>query len=189
MSAMSVKKGFYQLYRLRQVRKYFNRNTFECLVHAFVTSHIDYGNAMLFGLPDVTIKKLQRLQHAAARLILNRNWRDSATEMLKELHWLPIRYRILYKLSLLVFKCINNIGPAYLRELLISKKAPRSLRSAKLSLLEIPRVRTETFGKRAFEYAAPHTWNSLPLNIRHSKDITSFKKAIKTYFFEQAFNL
>ena len=124
------KKGFYQLYRLRQVRKYFNRNTFEGLVHAFVTSHIDYGNAMLFGLPDVTIKKLERLQHAAARLILNRSWRDSAKEMLKELHWLPVRYRILYKLSLLVFKCMNNIGPAYLKELLISKKAPRTLRSA-----------------------------------------------------------
>ena len=181
------KKGFYQLYRLRQVRKYFNRNTFEGLVHAFVTSHIDYGNAMLFGLPDVTIKKLERLQHAAARLILNRSWRDSATEMLKELHWLPIRYRILYKLSLLVFKCMNNIGPAYLKELLISKKAPRTLRSAELSLLVIPRVRTETFGKRAFEYAAPRTWNALPLHIRQSKDITIFKKVLKTHFFEQAF--
>ena len=78
------KKVFYQLHRLRQVRKYFNRNTFECLVHTFMTSHIDYGNAMLFGLPDVTIKKLQRLQHATARLILNRSWRDSDTEMLKE---------------------------------------------------------------------------------------------------------
>ena len=107
--------------------------------------------------------------------------------MLKELHWLPIRYRILYKLSLLVFKCMNNIGLAYLKELLISKKAPRTLRSAELSLLGIPRVRTETFGKRAFEYAAPRTWNALPLHIRQSKDITIFKKALKTHFFEQAF--
>ena len=83
-----------------------------------MTSHIDYDSAMLFGLPDVTIKRLQRLQHAAARLILNRCQRDSATEILKELHWLPIRYRVLYKLSLLMFKCMNNIGPAYLKELL-----------------------------------------------------------------------
>ena len=142
---------------------------------------------MLFGLPDVTIKKLERPQHAAARLILNRNWRDSATEMLRELHWLPIRYRILYKLSLLVYKCMNNIGPAYLKELLTSKTAPRTLRSAELSLLGIPRVETETLGKRAFEYAAPCTWNSLPFHIRQSKDITSFKRALKTNFFEQAF--
>ena len=63
------------------------------------------------------------------------------TEMLKELHWLPIRYRILYKLSFLVFKCMNNIGLAYLKELLINKKAPRTLRSAELCLLGIPRVR------------------------------------------------
>lgn len=54
-------------------------------------------------------------------------------------------------------------GPAYLKELLIIKKSPRALRSAELSLLEIPRVFTETFDKRTFEYAAPHTWNSLHL--------------------------
>ena len=61
---------------------------------------------------------------------------------------------------------MKNIGPTYLKELLINKKAPRTLRSADLSLLGISRVRTETIGKRAFEYAAPHTWNSLPLHIR-----------------------
>ena len=103
--------------------------------------------------------------------------------MLKELHWLPIRYRILYKLSLLVFKCVNNIGQVYLKELLIRKKAPRTLRLAELSLPEIPRVRTETFGKSfAFGYATPYTWNSLPLHIRQSKDITIFKKAVKLIF-------
>ena len=79
---------------------------------------------------------------------------------------------------------MKNIGPAYLKELLINKKAPRTLRSAELSLLEIPRVRTETFGKRAFEYAAPHTWNSLPLHSRQSKGITIFKKARKNSFFQ-----
>ena len=67
-------------------------------------------------MPDITnFKKLQTLQRAAARLILNRSWRDSAAGMLKELHWLPIRYRVMHKLSLLVFQCMNNIGPAYLK--------------------------------------------------------------------------
>ena len=84
---------------------------------------------------------------------------------------------------------MNNIGSAYLKELLISKKAPRTLRSAELSQLAIPRVRTETFGKRAFEYAAPHTWNSLPIHIRQSNDMTIFKKALRTHFFEQSFQL
>ncbi len=95
----------------------------------------------------------------------------------------------MYKLSLLVFnKCMNNMGPAYLKELLISKKAPRTLRSAELILLGSPRVRTETFGKKAVEYAVPRTWNSLPLHIRHSQDLTSFKKTfVKTHSFEQAF--
>ena len=83
---------------------------------------------------------------------------------------------------------MNNIGPADLKELLISKKAPRTLHSAKLLLLEIPRVRTETFGKRTFPYAAPHTWNSFSLHFRQSTTIYIFKKAVKKHFFEQAFN-
>ena len=70
----------------------------------------------------------------------------------------------------------------------MSKKTLRALRSAELSLLEIQRVRTETFGKRAFEYVAAHTWNSLPLHIRRSEHITIFKKAVKTHFFKQVFN-
>ena len=78
----NVCKGFYQLYRLQ----YFNCNTFGAIAHAFVRPHIDYENAILFGLPDVTIKNLQRLQHAAVGMILNRSWRESAAEMLKELH-------------------------------------------------------------------------------------------------------
>ena len=74
-----------------------------------------------------------------------------------------------------------------LGESLISKKAPRTLQSMELSLLGKPRVKTETFGKRSFEYAAPQTWNTLPLHIRQSKDITIFKKVLKTNFFGQAF--
>ena len=183
------KKGFYQICRLKQIRKYFNKETTERLVHSFITSHIDYGNSLLFGLPETTIHKLQRLQNAAARLILQRDRYASVTDMFKQLHWLPVKIRIKFKMALFVFKCLNGVGPSYLSELLVKKPITRNLRSsADDKLLLIPRVRTESFGKQSFKYAAPSVWNSLPQQIRNSQSTDIFKKRLKTHFYFVAFS-
>ena len=182
------KKGFYQLYRLKQIRNYFDKGAIERLVHSFITSHIDYGNSLLFGLPNSSILKLQRLQNAAARLILRRNSYASVTDMFKELHWLPVNFRIKFKVALLVFKCVNDVGPSYLSDILVKKPLTRTLRSsADGLLLLVPRVKTESFGKRSFQYAAPSVWNSLPLSVRNSQSIDIFKKTLKTHFYGLAF--
>ena len=181
------KKGFYQIYRLRQIRCYFDRSMIERLVHAFITSHIDYANALLFGLPETTIQPLQRLQNAAARLVLMRSKRASATEMLKDLHWLPVRYRIKFKIALLVYKCLHGSGPQYLCELLTERPCTRILRSSSQRLLLVPRIGRETFGKRSFCYAAPTVWNELPTDVRSSQSVEIFKKGLKTYLFGLAF--
>ena len=184
------KKGFYQIYRLKQIRKYFNKETTERLVHSFIT-FITYWlrNSLLFGLPETTIHKLQRLQNAAARLILQRDRYASVTNMFKQLHWLPVKMRIKFKMALLVFKCLNGVGPSYLSELLVKKPITRNLRSsADDNLLLIPRVRTESFGKRSFKYAAPSVWNSLPQQIRNSQSTDIFKKRLKTHFYFVAFS-
>ena len=181
--------GFYKLYMLKQIRKYFNRDAIESLVLSFITCHIDYGNAMMYGLPDTSIQKLQRLQNAAARLIMQKSRRDSISGILKNLHWLPVRYRINYKLCLLVYKCLNGTGPAYLKDLLTVPTKSRNLRSSADPLkLEIPRVKTETFGKRAFKFAAPTTWNEVPYRIRDSASLPIFKSKLKTFYFNLAFN-
>jgi hypothetical protein len=181
------KKGFYQIYRLRQIRCYFDRNTVERLVHSFITSHIDYANALLYGLPQSTIQPLQRLQNAAARLVLRRPKWASATEMLKDLHWLPVKHRITFKVALLVYKCLHGSGPQYLCELLKNRPNNRILRSSNERLLLVPRMRTESFGKRSFYYAAPSVWNELPMDVRSSQSVEIFKKRLKTYLFGLAF--
>ena len=181
------KKGFFQLYRLRNLRRCVDQKTLNTLVHAFVTSHLDYGNSMFYQLPDIQIRRLQLLQNAAARFVTGKKKFDSAKECLKQLHWLPIRARIDFKIALLVFKYKLGILPSYLSELIKDKSCQKTLRSSNKDLLSMPRVKT-SFGMRAFTYAAPAVWNNLPEDLKSIRSLDTFKRKLKTHLFRNAFN-
>ena len=183
------KAAFYHLHNLNKIRKYLNQETTEKLIHAFVTSRIDYCNALLYGLPKNLLHKLQRVQNAAARLVFREPKFCRITPLLFNLHWLPIRHRIHFKIILVAFKAIHNLAPQYITNLVTVK--PRSsynLRSSNELLLMPPSVKTyTTLGDRAFSASAPKLWNSLPLYLRNITNINIFKKNLKTYLFNQAF--
>ena len=80
------------------------------VLHAFVTSRIDYCNGLLYGLPDREIGKLQRVQNATARLLTSCKKYDHITPVLRKLHWLPVKYRINFKILLLTFKALHGIA-------------------------------------------------------------------------------
>ncbi len=90
----------------------------EKLVHAFMTSRLDYCNALLGGCPASSINKLQVVQNAAARVLTRSRKYDHITPILQSLHWLPIKYHISYKILLLTYKALNGLAPAYLTSLL-----------------------------------------------------------------------
>ena len=113
---------------------------------------------------------------------------DHISPTLKSLHWLPVKQRIEFKISVLVYKCLNGLAPQYLCKLLHFYAKDRDLRSADdKTLLEMPQSRTK-FGERAFCYYAPKIWNSLPKDIRSSKSIDTFKKKVKTHLFSLAYH-
>ena len=90
----------------------------------------------LYGLPDSHIAKLQRIQNSAARLVTRTCFHDHITPVLQKLHWLPVRYRIMYKILILTYKCIHGLAPLYLQELIQEYKPTRNLRSSsKLNLI------------------------------------------------------
>ena len=100
------------------------------MVHAFIIGHIDYCNSLLFGVPSVYLLKLQRLQNAAARLISNVPRYTHITLVLCSLHWLPVKFRIDFKILLFTFKAIYGHAPGYLIDLIAIKEQPRyNLRS------------------------------------------------------------
>ena len=125
-----------------------------------------------------------------ACLVLRRSKTDSATACLRDLHWLPVKYRIHYKILTLTYKSYHGIGPGYLQQMIVKHQAKHEgLRSAQhQDLLVIPLTRSKTFGNRSFAVAAPLLWNALPNNIRTCSDLLTFKKNLKTYLFNQAFN-
>ena len=168
-----------------RIRKFISYDACERLIHAFVSSRLDCGNAVLYGLPDVQIDRMQHILHTAARILTLLPPRSHISATMQQLHWLPVRRRIEYKILLLTFKALNGLAPEYLCDLLQRHVPVRSLRSSNANYLVTPKVNTETFGKRAFSFAAPFLWNNLPNEVRAISDINEFKSEIKTFLFRK----
>ena len=163
------------------------------LVHSSVLFFIDYCNAAYGSLTEANIRKLQKAQNDAVRFVFGiydfKAKRQSVTPLLKKLHFLPVRYRIKYKISLLTFKCLNNLAPQYLSSLLEVRKPNR--RASRLDddyyLLNQPIKPQFKRTEGAFSHAAPQIWNNLPYHLRCINDVVVFKKQLKSYYFQIAF--
>ena len=129
------------------------------------------------NLMEENLYKMQKVQNAAARLILGKQKRDSAKEALEELHWLNIKSRIVFKILLLVYKMLTGKCP-----MIVELKYKESDKASDLFMLETEVFKTK-YGKRLFAYNGPRLWNALSLGIRAQVNIDSFKGQLKTYLF------
>ena len=152
-----------------------------------MTSRLDYSNALLCGVNNTVINRLQRVQNAAARVITKTKKHEHITPILRTLHWLPVKFRIDYKIILYTFKILNGLTAEYLQELVNLYQPARSLRSQSSMLLCVPRARTRTYGNKRFDVAAASLWNTLPVTLRCSSSLACFKRELKTFLFRQAY--
>ena len=181
---------FFQLRRLRSIRHSLSRHALLTLVHAFISSRLDFCNSVLYGVSAYLLDRLQSILNAAARLILNVSKYDHISDAMRnELHWLPIAQRINFKICLLVRNCLAGTGPLYLSEfcnLVSSEAGRRHLRSAARSDLVEPRHRLERYGRRGFSVAGPHLWNLLPPDVRnYETGLDTFKKRLKAFLMQR----
>ena len=158
------------------------------LVHALVTSRLDYCNSLLYGLPDVLLKRVQRVQNIAARMVTRCPKMSHIKPILRDLHWLPVCSRIRFKILLLTFRCANGLAPAYLVDLIKPYKPSRELRSSSQDLLTLPKTKKKTIGQRSFSFAAAHEWNNLPFYLKTATTVEQFKLSLKTYLFKQSYD-
>jgi hypothetical protein len=181
-----VRACTYHLRALRHIRHVLPDDVAKQIGCSMVCAKLDYCNALLHGAPAAAIDKLQRVQNQLARIVTSSGRREAAMPILQSLHWLPVRQRIDYKLALITYKARTTSTPAYLASLLQLNDTGRVLRSSAAPTLFVPRTRTE-FGKRAFSVSAPLIWNSLPVAVRTSDSVSSFKRRLKTHLFSLAF--
>ena len=117
-------KAFCGQYNIRQIRKFLTVKSTKTLIHAFVSSQVDYCNTLLFGLPKYQLDCLQKVQNAVGRVIFQITKFGHISPALIDLHWFPVSFRVQFKLLLFVLKSLHNQSPSYINDLLSLKPAP-----------------------------------------------------------------
>ena len=134
-----MNSAFYHLH-IRCIRKYLSLDSLLALIHAFIASRLDFCNGLLHRLPKSQIVKLQRVQNAAARLAINIGKYSHVTQALQDVHWLPVRACIHFKILILVFKAIHGLAAPYISDLIsVKPKSSHNVRSNNSLLLEPPK--------------------------------------------------
>ena len=163
------------------------------LIHALISTRLDYCNSVLYNLLKSSILRLQRIPNQAVRILTRTPRRDHITEVLIDLHWLKIKERIVYKILIFTFKAfIDRTAPLYLYELIEQQKSTTNTRLAgDAFLLKLPppsRNCADTFFARSFLYGAPYEWNKPDERVRRLTDFNMFKSEIKTLLFLRYFD-
>jgi len=180
--------AFFHLRNIAKIRNFLSKNDAEKLIHAFVTSRLDYCNALLSGYPDKALNKLQLVLNTAARILTRTKKFDHITPVLASLHWLPVKARADFKVLLLTYKALHGLAPTYLSDLVLPYIPTRTLRSQDAGLLIVPRISKQTAGGRAFSYRAQFLWNGLPTHVRDANSVSTFKSLLKTHLFSGSYD-
>ena len=176
--------AFFHLHNITKIRLILSKTDAEKLIHTFVTSRLDYCNSLLLGCPNKSIKTLQLIQNAAARVLTGTRKRDHISPVLASLHWLPVQFRIEFKILLLTYKALHGQAPSYLKELIVPHYPTRTLCSLNAGLLVVPIVSKSRTGARAFSYQAPL---QLPVVVREADTLSTFKSRLK-FLFDKAYS-
>ena len=155
---------FYHIRDLRRIRLFISLSVAKTIATALVTSRLDYCNSLLYNTANKDIAKLQRVQNCLARVVTRSRFSRSVL-LLKSLHWLPVHYRIIFKICTIAYQALSSTQPAYLNSMLTPARNSRQLCSTSSNPLYIPRVKTNA-RTRAFSVAASTVWNSLPVSVK-----------------------
>uniref|UniRef100_A0A8C6LXF7 Reverse transcriptase domain-containing protein n=1 Tax=Nothobranchius furzeri TaxID=105023 RepID=A0A8C6LXF7_NOTFU len=173
----TVKSCFYQLRGISKLKHTLSVRLLKSVVHTFITSRLDYSNSCLYGISKAALSRLQLVQNSAARFLTGAGRRQHISPLLKSLHWLPVQFRINFKILLLTYKSLNHQAPPYLCELVHYYNPLRALRSEDKLLLAVPNARLKSRGERAFSVCAPKLWNALPLLVRQTPTVAFLNHA------------
>ncbi len=181
--AKTARSCRFALHNIRKIRPFLTEHAAQLLVQDLVVSRLDYCNALLAGLPANTIKPLQMIQNAAARLVFNepKRTQKNVTPLFISLHWLPVAARIKFKTLMLAYRTTTGSALSYFHSLLRIYIPSRSLRSASERCLVVPSQRGSKSLSRTFSFTIPGWWNNLPTPMLDPCQYSSKKKNLSLY--------
>ncbi|KAK2161424.1 hypothetical protein NP493_1585g00016 [Ridgeia piscesae] len=165
---------FYHIRDLRRIRRFLSLSVAKTIATALVSSRLDYCNSLLYNTANKDIARLQRVQNCLARVVTRSPRFSSSVPLLKSLHWLPVHYRIIFKICTISYQALASKQPTYLNSMLTPARNSRELRSTSSNPLYKPPGFKTKAGTRAFSVAAPTLWNSLPVSVKSEGNIVSF---------------
>lgn len=173
VSKLSAKIGL-----LRKLRDIVPQDTLLLLYNSLVLPHFDYADTVYDSASKTDLDRLQKLQTRAARILTGSNYRRSRQEMFQSLRWLSLKNRRMLHKSVMMYKCLNGLAPAYLCDLF--KTPDHSYGTRNSQKLVVPRAKTAYYTK-SFEISGATLWNELPANIKCAKSLNCFKSMIKSH--------
>ena len=150
--------------------------------------HVNKFTSFCYCTVQYQIDKLQHIQNMSCQVICNISKYDHVSPAIRDLHWLKIPERIIYKLCLLVYKCCNNLAPKYLSDLLPSRTSSRLLRSSHSVNIIGAYFKNSQYQCLSFSSVGPRAWNSLPTRVKTAQSLDSFKSLLKTHLFTISYN-
>ena len=169
-----VSSSFMVIRAIAKIKFFIPPESLCTIVCSLVLQKLDYCNALYYGINKNEIALLQSVQNAAIRLIDGRYKYDRVplSPVYERLHWLKIEERVLFKLCLIMHKCVWGLAPEAFTEMVVLSN-PRTMKVVEKDF-------STSYGKRAFSCAGPKVWNCLPVNIREERNIEVFKKLLKS---------
>ena len=189
-----VSSGFYYIRDLCRIRKHLPKAAAVTLANALVSSRLDYCNSLFYGISSGQLRRLQSVQNTLCRIVTGTSRYASVTPALMKLHWLPVRYRIIFKTNLITYKCLGEQTPVYLSQYLTPFSSLKNTRRSDPSklVLNVPYYDYKIHKsfiqlKSSYAYSGPRLWNELPLDVRAATSTGSFRKRLKAYLYDLAF--
>ena len=177
------KSGYFRLNKLKAIRNSLDVHLKVTLVRCYVLSSIDYCSILYANINGSQMKRLQRLMNTSVRFIYGLRKSERITPFMKQCHFLPVKYRILFKLCVFVFRVLHGLSPEYLQNIIYIRNPLRAgLRSSAADRYIDTDYRGRTIAVRMVE-----EWNVLPGNLRRMSNLENFKGKLKTHFFAVAY--
>ena len=178
---------FFHIRALRHIRASLTTEASKTIAVAIVGSRLDYCNSLLAGTSVSNLTRLQHVQNALARVVAQKPRFSHITPVLSDLHWLPVRHRITFKIATVTFGILQFQQPTYLASLIPKYVPARALRSASVLSIYVPPRKTTIAASKSFSSVASNIWNSLPSHLSSIPALLAFRRALKHHLFLLAY--